>query len=330
MQGVHRTENRNGRRQFAWGIAALSAVVTAAACGPTSARGDDGASAPKVSGYVQFRETYMDEVGLTGSINQARVALDGSLPSSFSYRVLTELSAGGSARNAAGFSLRDAHIRWSNDPWTLTAGQFKTPFSREYLTSDTDVETADRAAGVEALATKRDIGVMGQFAIAKAATFSLGAFNGEGQNTPANRDSTMLVVGRVLVRPIAPLSMAAHVGAYGSDSTRYGFDFALEDRGALLRGEYIAQASDIREDDDRAWTVLAAYHVSPLVQFVARQEDLERSGLAPSWRNRATTGGINLFFTGGKTRLFLGAISRQVGAAAESKMRGVAQLQVKF
>lgn len=329
MQGVHRTQRGTGGRLLAWGIAAMGAVA-AATCGPTPARGDEGASAPKVSGYIQFRETYMDEVGLTGSINQARVALDGSLPSRFSYRILSEFAAGGSARTAAGFSLRDAYIRWSSEPWTLTAGQFKTPFSREFLMSDPDVETADRAAGIEALATRRDIGLMGQYAIAKSATFSLGAFNGEGQNTPANRDSTMLVVGRVLVRPIAPLSMAAHAGAYGSDSTRYGFDFALEGRGALLRGEYIAQASDIREDDDRAWTVLVAYQVSRVVQLVARQEDLERPGLAPSWRNRATTGGVNLFVPGGKTRLFLGAISRQVGAAAESKMRGVAQLQVKF
>ncbi len=324
MQGVHRSWRRVVLRVVVGGSAAIATF------GPTAATADEGASAPKISGYVQFRETYIDEVGLTGSINQARVAIDGPLPSKFSCRVLSEFAAGGSARTAAGFSLRDAYIRWSSEPWTLTAGQFKTPFSREFLTSDTDIETADRAAGVEALATKRDIGVMGQYAIAKSATFSLGAFNGEGQNTPANRDSTMLVVGRVLVRPIAPLSVAAHVGAYGSDSTRYGFDFALEGRGALLRGEYIAQASDIREDDDRAWTVLAAYQVSPLVQLVARQEDLERPGLAPSWRNRATTGGVNLFFPGGKTRLLLSVISRQVGAAAESKMRGVAQLQVKF
>ena len=44
-------------------------------------------------------------------------------------------------------------------------GQFKTPFTREFITSLADVETADRATVVDSLAPKRDIGVMADYAI---------------------------------------------------------------------------------------------------------------------------------------------------------------------
>jgi len=118
----------------------------------------------------------------------------------------------------------------------IQAGQFKTPFTREFLTSLADVETADRATVVDSLAPKRDLGVMVDYAIGSVSTLMLGAFNGEGQNVTANTDSTLLWVGRAAVRPIAFVTLGANFASYGSDSTRYGVDAAVEYMGRPIEG----------------------------------------------------------------------------------------------
>src|SRR5215471_11781995 len=151
-------------------------------------------AAPKLGGYIQARETFQEGPGLTGTINRARLAITGALKQDFSYRAAVELAA--PSGTSATPSLRDAYIRWTHDWFTATGGQYKTPFSREFLTSLADLEVADRSFAVDSLATKRDIGVMGE-GTDKWGTLSLGVFNGEGQNVVVNRDSTQLVVGRL-------------------------------------------------------------------------------------------------------------------------------------
>ena len=59
------------------------------------------------------------------------------------------------------------------------AGQFKTPFTREFITSLAEVETADRAFVVDTLAPKRDIGVMADYAVGGLATLTAGICNGD-------------------------------------------------------------------------------------------------------------------------------------------------------
>src|SRR5690349_22165305 len=110
---------------------------------------------PHVGGYLQARETYQSDVGLTASVNRARVSVDGAPPQHLSYRLLVEYEANGTATTAASVSLRDAYIRWQSAAVSVTAGQFKTPFSREFITSITALETADRATVVDSLAPKR-------------------------------------------------------------------------------------------------------------------------------------------------------------------------------
>ncbi|MGH2399472.1 MAG: hypothetical protein ACRDF6_06460 [bacterium] len=48
---------------------------------------------------------------------------------------------------------------------------------------------------------------MAEFALGEMATFAIGVFNGEGANAIANRDSTVLLVGRVTARPLPLLSL---------------------------------------------------------------------------------------------------------------------------
>jgi hypothetical protein len=51
----------------------------------------------RVGGYIQARETYRSDTKLTATLNRARLSADGGLPAGFSYRVLVEYEAGGTA-----------------------------------------------------------------------------------------------------------------------------------------------------------------------------------------------------------------------------------------
>src|SRR5262245_5027262 len=87
---------------------------------------------PKIGGYIQAREIAQERVGLTAVLNRARFSIDGALPARFAYRALVEMQASAGARSPATVSLREAIVRWSPSPFTVAAGEFKTPFTREY------------------------------------------------------------------------------------------------------------------------------------------------------------------------------------------------------
>ena len=287
---------------------------------------------PRLGGYVQARETLQEDVGLTATLNRARFSIDGPLPSKFSYRVLVELEAATGARTPAAVSLREAIIRWAPGNAALTAGQFKTPFSREYLLPVPVLETADFAAVVDSLAPKYDVGVMGEYAFGPSATVFLGVFNGEGQNATANRDSTVMAVGRLVVRPVAQLSLGGSVSRDGPDSLRWGAEAVVEERGAMVRGEVITRhrrgrAADM---DDRGWTVLAGLRVIPQVQVLVRQEDFRRPAFGENRRVRATTIGANLEIAPNRVRLLVNAVRRSLGAIPTRSDALIGQVQVRF
>lgn len=288
--------------------------------------------APSVrfTGYLQARETYRDGVGLTGSINRARLAAYGTVAGSVTWRIQGEFRTGSVGTGKASVSLQDAYVRYKTGGFGAQAGQFKTPFSREFITSLADVETADRSTVVDSIAPKRDIGIMADYAIGPTATLMLGAFNGEGQNVTGNTDSTLLWVGRASVRPVAYLTLGANVAAYESDSTRYGVDASLEYQGASLKGEYIGQHRDGGTLDDNGWYAQGTYKVLPWVQLVLKQEDFRRSAISEALRNRATTGGANVEFGGGKVRVLANYVSRKIGTPGVRRGTLITQAQVKF
>lgn len=285
---------------------------------------------PRVGGYLQARETYQSKVGVTGSLNRARVSVDGGLPQHFSYRVLVEYEANGTATTAASVSLRDAYIRWQSEAFTFTAGQFKVPFSREFITSITAIETADRATVIDSLAPKRDIGVMGEWRLGAIAGVSLGFYNGDGQNKPANRDSSVMVSGRLSVRPIPILTLATEVARYNRDSTRYGADGSLEWRGIILRGEYVAEHRRLKHPVDWGFFGLAAYRVEPWLQLVVKRERFQRPAIGSVQFNAATTGGVNVDLPGGRTRIIADYVERRIAFPGTATRSLITQLQVRF
>src|SRR5688572_7420191 len=232
-------------------IARLS-VVAALLQLPASAlaaQGSQSTPAVRWSGYLQARETYQDEVGLTGSINRARLGAAGSVAGDVSWRVQGEFRTGSAGRSAS-VSLQDAYIRWTRKSLSVQVGQFKTPFTREFITSLADVETADRAFVVDTLAPKRDIGVMADYAVGGLATLAAGIFNGDGQNVTTNADSSLLGVARATYRVVPYLALGANVAAYFGDSTRYGVAVNFESPWGVLRAEFIGQHFDLGGDDD--------------------------------------------------------------------------------
>ncbi len=309
-----------------------SGPIFAGPASPVPVTATSGFSAPRLGGYFQVRETWSEQIGLVATLNRARIGAEGVLPHRLSYSILVEYQAApATPATPAGVSLRDAQVRWTDARLSLTAGQFKTPMSREFLMPLTDLETPDFAGVVDALAPKRDLGLQAAVTLGADASLTAGVFNGEGQNAVANRDSTVLVMGRAVVRPVPWLTLGASAGAYGSDSTRYGLEAGLDWRGASLRAEYLAQRQGSRDGDDEGWYVLLGYRVVPFLQLIVRQEDLRRPAYPPAQsRNDATTVGGNASFAGGRLRALGAYVVRTSGAARTTTRSFVGQLQVRF
>jgi hypothetical protein len=285
----------------------------------------------KLSGYIQAREIYQDNVGLVGTINRARLAVSGSLPSNFTWRIQGEFRTGSVGTGGASVSLQDGYIRWTHNRLGLQLGQFKTPFTREFITSLAAVESADRSTVVDSLAPKRDIGLMADYAFGGRATVSVGVFNGEGQNVTANKDSSVLGVARVTVRPIPYLAIGVNTARYFADSTRYGADVNVEAPWIILRGEYVGQHHDQITGEDQGWLALAAAPVRPWGQPLLKYEWFNRAHIPLDARkNRAWTVGANFYPWGRATRITLEYISRKVGEPGVRRSAALAQAQLLF
>jgi hypothetical protein len=291
-----------------------------------------GISPPRIGGYLQVREVAQEDAGLSASLNRARVSLDGALPSSFSYRFLLEMEAVTGARTPAAVSLREAMVRWSQGALVLTGGQFKTPFSREYLLPVPVLETADFASVVDSLAPKYDVGLMAEVAFGPVAGVSLGVFNGEGANSTVNRDSTALLVGRVVTRPVAGLALGGSITRDAADSLRWGIEGVVEQWGGMVRAEYITRHRRGRAqvDDDFGWYLLGTFRVVPRLTLVGRLEDFQRPSIGTSRRTRAATAGVNWEFVPDRVRLLVNAVRRASGAHQLRTQTLIGQLQVRF
>ena len=284
----------------------------------------------KLSGYLQAREVYQSKAGLTSSINRARLAASGSIVEAVTWRIQTEFRTGSVGTGRASVSLQDAYVRYAPAGWALQIGQFKTPFTREYMTSIAEIETADRSTATDSLAPKRDIGLMAEYTYRQVTVWA-GVFNGECQNVTANTDSTVLGVGRVAVLVVPGLSFAVNSARYFGDSTRYGVDAAYEDERITLNGEYLSQHRDgAPGPDDWGWYGLGAVNLSPRIQVVGKYEEFARPAVGAAVKNQAWTTGLNLYPQGRNFRLTFDYLSRKIGEPGVRKGRLLGQAQVRF
>jgi hypothetical protein len=229
-------------------------------------------------------------------------------------------------------SLREAIVRWSPGALAFTAGEFKTPFTREYLIPVPALELADLATVVDSLAPRYDVGVMAECALGAIGTVSLGAFNGEGANTTANRDSVSLFVGRLTARPLPQLGVGASATRDGRDSLRWGLDASVQQSGAVVRAEYATRHRRGRDRtrDEFGWYVFESLRVLPQLQLVARQEDFQRPSRGVARRLRGSAWGTNVEVVPGRARLLL-ELSRRIAGANQIRTDAfLAQVQLQF
>ena len=288
-------------------------------------------SGVKLSGYLQARETWQKGLGLTGSINRARLTAAGGIATDFTWRVQGEFRSGNVGAGKASVRLTDAYVRWKRKDLGIQVGQYKTPFTREYMTSLADLETADRSAVVDSLAPKRDIGLMADYEVRRKVTLSAGLFNGEGENTTANKDSTLLGVARVAVRPMSEVAIGANVARYFGDSTRFGADVNYQGPRVTVRGEVVAQARDrVGGKRDYGWLALGGVQLIDQVQLIFRYEEFRRDQISRQQRNRIWTAGANVFLAGNAVKLMIEYVSRKVGDPGTRKGTVLTQLQVRY
>ena len=301
---------------------------------------------PRLSGYLSARETIRDDT-MTFIINRARMTVVAAPASFIAVRLQADFSTLGRTRGdtVPASLITDAYIQLAPTDTAsrlvktlrpvLLLGQFKAPFSLEYLTSSTSVITADRSMAADRLAIKRDRGVQGTIRFPQLATLSAALMDGEGSNRVTNPDGRQMAIGRLTLVPAAWMSISGKWASQGSDN-RWGYDARLLRWGAVLEGEVIQRdgpASATTHTDAGAGYVFAAYRIRPWIQPVVKWERLNEttSGTATSTSSRATwtTFGVNLYAPDDRFRAQFNWVNRDE-LPVERKGEFIAQFQALF
>jgi hypothetical protein len=244
-------------------------------------------SSIKLSGYVSIRDTKHGD-STSFAVNRARLtAMIAPLPF-LAVRVQGDFSSAQTGKVSSdssvhGFELTDAYVELAPPVVdslklgqfhpTLIVGQFKQPFSLEYLTSFSYLRTANRATAIDQLTPKRDIGAMAQVQWSRYVTADASVTNGQGANALSNPNGLELLIGRVTITPFPWLALAAKLGNEGTDHIK-GYDGRIEWRDLLIEGEGIHRSRQLggAHQDAGGGYVLAAYKILPWLQPVFKRE----------------------------------------------------------
>jgi len=248
----------------------------------------------QLSGYTQLRYLAMEErESINGfDIRRARLDIKGSITPYFAYRMQTDFAG-------LKVKLLDAYgeIRLK-DYFSITAGQFKIPFSMENLASSNKLEMIDRSQVVEALVARgkdkignqngRDIGVQVGGGFWKnngipLVEYRLSVFNGSGINIADTTNNAKDIAGRLVLNPAKGLSFGGgYYGGYGTaikpdeegtkqGRTRYGIEASYVRSRFSVRGEYIEGRDQATER--AGWYLQAGYFVIPQkLQLLAKYD----------------------------------------------------------
>jgi phosphate-selective porin len=249
------------------------------------------------------------------SVANFRIALSGELDRGFGYFLQTNF--------AAGPGILDAMMYYRVSPQvTLDVGQFKAPFSREFLTSAGSIDFVNRSQVVTALAPGRQIGL--QVRIGNAARtigLDVGAFNGNATSANGNDSDNLLYAARFSTHQTSE----SHEGslrtidlglnaAYSDDqASSFGSGFMNDFAGtrtllgadARLVFGRVLLATDIiyaRLEPDIGATrnpwglhATAGYMIRPKTQALVRWDGFERDG--PGGRSDWIIMGLNVWPT---------------------------------
>jgi hypothetical protein len=248
-------------------------------------------SIPALSGYVSVRMTHAD--GATGFLlNRGRLTVQVGPKPFLGIKIQGDLSGAqvGKLRSdstVTGFTLTDAYVQLIPPPqWStrgsllaqlhpaMVIGQFKTPYSLEYLTSFSTLKTADRSQVVDRLSQKRDIGAMAQVGWGRFATLSGAVVNGEGANATSNPDKAEMLMSRLTITPVPFLEISGKIANEGADHA-WGFDGRIVWRALTVEGEGLYRkrpTSSTTYLDAGGGYALVAYRIFPWLEPVYKYD----------------------------------------------------------
>lgn len=259
----------------------------------------------RVTALLQLVADFQRERSFPGnngfSVANARLGIAGRLDRGFDYLMRANFSSPG------GPSILDARLSYApNRSVAVDVGQFKVPFSREFLTGAGTIDFVNRAQVVSALAPGRQIGVQVRGGASDDRVgVAAGLWNGNAAGSNGNDDQRFLYAARLTVRPMADASGpgALELGANvaGSNDARVTLvggrlpDFAGRRRliGADLRwseGPWLASVEVIAADLDpetggriepSGFHATVGYRFVPRLQGLARWERFQPDGLGP-------------------------------------------------
>ncbi len=160
----------------------------------------------KLGGYVQARYDIYDYKGKFDEflMKRVRLGVSGNAIDNVAYKVEFDLLKG--KNNDL---LTDAFLKFTHFPQAnITIGQFKIPYSEEYLISSSAIDTIERSLPVTSMSSEYDRGIMidGNF-LDKRIYYGVAFVNGTGGNKSDDNDSKDWV-GRIVFAPWANSSNA--------------------------------------------------------------------------------------------------------------------------
>ena len=310
-----------------------------------------------IGGYIQLRYQSLQEPGKADGfdVRRARLDIKGNFSPEWEYRLQTDF--------AINTKIFDAYFVYKPfDYLKITGGQFLIPNSLESTTSDSSLETIDRAqiSGLvgrskDALGEQngRDIGLQASGSLFKTASdrflldYYLAYFNGQGINITGDKNESKDIAARIVAHPHQFLDFGISYSnghdswttpARNQDQIRIGADVAINYNDFSLRAEYLqaqqgtylvnGETKDLLKD---GWYAQAGYFVVPKkLQFVAKYDTFDPTKNNP--KNDITS-----FYTLGANLYPNSFVKFQVNYKHKSeqgfsinKDEVVAQLQLKF
>jgi phosphate-selective porin len=173
----------------------------------------------QVDGFAFKSENKVENKTLVNTflLKRARLELAGWVGPMFFFSIAGDFAAGApaGANPAAQANLNTTDDYVAVAPWgdaaILQVGQFDAPFTLENRTSDKYFDFMERAIAVRAfgIPSNKEVGAMIHGLLpSKLVYYSLGVFNGDGQNF-RNADDQFDVIGRAWIAPLALSQMEA-------------------------------------------------------------------------------------------------------------------------
>ena len=235
-----------------------------------------------ISGYIQADALKVfaddrDETADTFRIRRVRLALGGDIAPKIAWNLSVDMAG-------VTVGLRDAHMTLRLWPqFSIRIGQFYPRLGLERLTSTSRLEIIDRTSMTDRITYERNPGIafLNLAPYKGWVTYSIGVWNGPGQNRADNNDAKD-IVGRLVISPPTLPGLGFGINGASGDQPdgwrrRAGVDVLMDRPTFKVAVEALRERFEGQPDRD-GYYVLAAYRIHPttptphfrMLEFAAR------------------------------------------------------------